>query len=1315
MEKTDNPSSNSLRQRAEEIQKSRFPITSVPQNQAETLKLIRKLQLNQIELELQYEELLRAKELEIQHECEEKNSYLFANNPQPMWIYDLETLAFLEVNNAAIHHYNYTREEFLSMTLKDIRPKEDIEKLLKDVELTRKLYNPAGEWRHLKKDGKIIHVEIISHQITYNGRKARHVMINDITERKLAEEAFHKSEERSRHALNHMLEGCQIIGFDWKYIYLNHSAEIHNRRPNEELIGKRYMDVWPGIEETEVFKLIKQTLEKRVSHHLDNKFVFPNGSTGWFDLSIQPVPEGVFILSIDISERKIAENALRESEEKYRLISDNSDDWIYWLSPDGKLNYVSPACERVTGYSPEEFANNPELNHEIVFVSDKERVRQHAMQIKQEDIPHNMEFRIVTKSGEIRWISHTCSPIFSNDGVYKGRRGTNQNITEQRLTEERLRESELRFRKIYEDGPFGMALVNSDFRFIMANVRYCEMLGFEEKELQKLTFKEITTPEDIIVDLPNIKKLIAGEIPVYKTEKRYIRKDGQIIWGSLTVAANYDDNGQFLYNVAILEDITRRKNAEEKIKHLNERISTATRASQVGIWDWDVVNDQLDWDDQMYILYGIKSTGPKAYESWLNGLHPDERKSIDDIIQQAIRGEKEYDTEFRVVWPDGSVHWLKAAGQVFFDENGIPVRMIGVNFDITERKKAEQELRISEERYRNIYESAVIGIYRTSPDGKILMANSTLIKLLGFKSFEELAQRNLEEEGFENEKQRYKFRKNIEKNGSVIGLESVWKRKDGRSVVVNENAKAFYDNSGKVIYYEGTIEDITERKKMERTLRESEEKFRKAFLTNPDSITINRLEDGMYVSVNNGFTQIFGYSEDEILGKLSLEIKMWQNPNERKRFVKELETNRVVENFETKLCAKDGKIIDSLVSAAIMKFDGVPHILSTTRDITERKRAEVILRESEERYRSIFENSSVAILLTSPDGDILSANEFACNMFDRSEEELCKVGRASIVDSADPRLPLLLEERKRTGSVKGELTFIKKDGTRFPCEISSVIFKDMDGNERTSMVIRDMTLQKQAEEEIKNFNLMLEQRISERTAQLEAANKELEAFSYSVSHDLRAPLRHINGFVDLLTEKYQEILPEKGQHYLNVIVDSSRQMGTLIDDLLQFSRTGRQEMQQTNLDMNVVIREVMKLIANDIYDRKIEWNLAVLPILKGDHALIRVVWYNLLNNAVKFTKGKNPAIIEIGYHEEGSEYTFFVRDNGAGFDMKYAHKLFGVFQRLHPKQDFEGTGIGLANVRRIILRHGGRTWAESEVNQGATFYFALPKNKEGEK
>lgn len=1275
-------------------------------------------------------------------------------------------------------------------------------------------------------------------------------LISEITMQKLEQmelnEAVIKNEERLRGVLDNLLEGCQIIGFDWKYTYLNRTAEIHNRRSNNELLGNRYMDMWPGIEQTDIFRIIKKTLEERVPHQLENEFIFPDGTSGWFDLSIQPVPEGVFILSIDITERKEAEKALRKSEEKYRLIADNSDDWIYWIMPDGNLKYISPACERVTGYSVEELTNNPHLNNEIIHPEDRNKIEQHTKDIKDEDRQHVVEFRIITKTGEIRWISHSCSSIISPNGEYMGRHSTNRNITERKLAEERQHESELKFRKIYEDGPLGMALVDRDLRFMMVNTRFCEMVGFEEQELQKLTFKDISFPEDLAADLPNIQKLKQCEISVYKTEKRYIRKDGQTIWGSLTVSSNFDDNGQFLYNVATLEDISRRKFAETEIKHLNERISTATRVSQVGIWDWDIKNDILEWDDQMYKLYGIKKEVlSKAYEAWLQGVHPDDREYSDLVTQQAIRNEKAYNTEFRVVWPDKSVHWIKASGQVFFDENHAPVRMVGVNFDITERKQAEEELKISEERYRNIFESAVIGIYRTTPEGKILMANSTLIKLLKFDSFEDLATRNLENEGFESKKLRNEFRTRIEKDG-VINIESTWMTKDGQPVIVNENAKVFYDNNGKVIYYEGTIEDITERKKIERDLLESEAKFRNAFQTNPDSITINQLETGIYQSVNIGFTQVFGYTAQEVIGKSSLEINMWYDPEDRKDFVARLKKDGSVENFEAKLYTKDKKLKDTLVSATILEFEGIPCILSTTKDITElknteealryneallrevgriaqvggweldpeagvsswteevarihdldpktkasvalslssysddsrpiiekavqdainhakpydlelqivthlgnlkwirtighpvvengkvvkvrgsfqditqRKLYEQALRESEEKFRVLMESIPLPVTLVNKEGEIVFRNDRFLQVMGYTYEEVPSVKewwlkaypdedyRQWVIETWNSAIETAT--KTNTDILAEEYRITCKDGVERIIIVSGIIIDD-----NLLITFIDITDRKKAEEEIRLLNETLEQRVEERTIQLKEANQELEAFSYSVSHDLRAPLRHINGFVDLLTENYADSIPEKGLHYLDVIVNASRHMGTLIDDLLQFSRTGRQEMQQTNLDMNMVLKEVINLLKPEIKERKIDWHLEQLPAVTGDHSLLRMVLYNLVSNAAKFTKAKETAIIQVGCMDANREYTFFVRDNGAGFDMRYAHKLFGVFQRLHTTKEFEGTGIGLANVRRIILRHGGRVWAESQLHEGATFYFTLPKHKETEK
>jgi light-regulated signal transduction histidine kinase (bacteriophytochrome) len=225
------------------------------------------------------------------------------------------------------------------------------------------------------------------------------------------------------------------------------------------------------------------------------------------------------------------------------------------------------------------------------------------------------------------------------------------------------------------------------------------------------------------------------------------------------------------------------------------------------------------------------------------------------------------------------------------------------------------------------------------------------------------------------------------------------------------------------------------------------------------------------------------------------------------------------------------------------------------------------------------------------------------------------------------------------------------------------------------------------------------------------ANKELEAFSYSVSHDLRAPLRYISGYVDLLLSRFYETLPNKARHYLDNIAESAHQMDTLINDLLEFSRTSRQEMRLSDLDMNKIVEDVLVPIKQSALKRNIDWNISTLPHVYGDLAMLRLVWTNLLSNAIKFTNTREKTIIKIDVVDANESFIFTVTDNGVGFDMQYAAKLFGVFQRLHPIDKFEGTGIGLANVRRIIAKHGGNTWAEAELDKGATFYFSLPKNK----
>ncbi|NWF62571.1 MAG: PAS domain S-box protein [Fischerella sp.] len=268
----------------------------------------------------------------------------------------------------------------------------------------------------------------------------------------------------------------------------------------------------------------------------------------------------------------------------------------------------------------------------------------------------------------------------------------------------------------------------------------------------------------------------------------------------------------------------------------------------------------------------------------------------------------------------------------------------------------------------------------------------------------------------------------------------------------------------------------------------------------------------------------------------------------------------------------------------------------------------------------------------------------------------------------------------------------------------------LDGETFIDGLLDDITDRKQAEAEIRQFNQTLERRVQERTAQLEAINRKLEAFAYSVSHDLRSPIRQIDGFVNLLKEHLEAITSdETSLYYLKAILELTSQAGKMIDDLLVYSPTGRTEMHYSTVDMNRLVWEVKLQIDMVIPDQRIIWYILQLPHVWGDRSLLRLVWQNLIENAVKFTRPCQQPVITIGSIDSEQETVFFMRDNGVGFDMQYANRLFTIFQRLHSQTQFEGTGLGLANVQRIIYRHGGRVWAEGAINNGATIYFTLPK------
>jgi PAS domain S-box-containing protein len=386
-------------------------------------------------------------------------------------------------------------------------------------------------------------------------------------------------------------------------------------------------------------------------------------------------------------------------------------------------------------------------------------------------------------------------------------------------------------------------------------------------------------------------------------------------------------------------------------------------------------------------------------------------------------------------------------------------------------------------------------------------------------------------------------------------------------------------------------------------------------------------------------------------------------------------------------------------------------MVGTVHDITERKQAEEALRKSEARFRSTLDNMMEGCQIIGFDWRYLYINQVAADHGRRSRADL--LGRsmmeaypgleqtrlyAGLRQCMEDRLPTQMENE-----------FVYPDGERawFQLGIQPV-------PEGVFILSLDITQRKKAEEAIGKLNEELEHRVAQRTSELEAANKELEAFTYSVSHDLRAPLRHIDGFSRLLLDEYSAQLPEEARRYLTRVREGTLRMGQLVDDLLNLTRVGRQELRVQLTGLNSLLAEVRSGLQAETEGREIEWKVGSLPFVECDPALMKQVLANLLANAAKFTRPRSPAVIEVGTLAGNGGPTVFVRDNGVGFSMKYADKLFGVFQRLHRAEDFPGTGVGLATVRRIIHKHGGRIWAESELNKGATFYFTLGHPEGGE-
>jgi PAS domain S-box-containing protein len=812
----------------------------------------------------------------------------------------------------------------------------------------------------------------------------------------------------------------------------------------------------------------------------------------------------------------------------------------------------------------------------------------------------------------------------------------------------------------------------------------------------------------------------------FTVEHRQRHEDGSWRWiDARAMVVERDAAGNAVRIIGTDTDVTVRKTAERARRDAEERWQFALEGAGDGVWDWHLPSGRVfysrRWSEMLGYTEDEIEPSPRA---WDVRVHPEDRAEVLQRLNACLAGETPYfESEYRIRRRDGTWCWVRARGKVVSrDAAGTAIRIIGTNADLTARREAEMALREAESRWQFALESAGQGVWDWDIDTGRVYRSPRHLEAIGYAPGELPDTHEA-------------WTALIHPDDAASAIASLYRHlsgttpehaaryrlhhREGHWVWCEARARVVQrDRDGRPLRVIGAIRDVSaehaaaaERERLIAERAEIEGLLKLALDRAPVGVLMNDL-DGRITYWNETCERIFGYTAAEAIGRNSLELFV---PPDARTYVEgimeRLRSGDVNAHGLNDAIHKDGRrVVTEWRNTPLTDPQGrVTSLLSMAIDITERTHAEEAIRDSEARYRGLLE--------VAPDG-VVVLHEGRIQYANETMARIARVARPSDLVGCEflplfaeaERAPLAARFERLAGEIgpgsSGEYRMVAPDGALTEVDMRTASYR-WKNEVYLQAVVRDNTARKLIHRRVLQINVELERRVAARTAELQAAVGELESFSYSVAHDLRAPLRAIDGHARILAEDLGEMVCPAGvDRSVSRIRANIARMSDLIDDLLAYARVGRRELAVGEVDLAEVVRDVVEEV-HGAYPLT-AFDVGVLPRVEGDATLLRQVFTNLIVNACKFSAKHASPEVRIGSGAGDAEHVCYVRDNGVGFSMEYAHKLFGMFQRLHAPNEFEGTGVGLAIVQRAVQRHGGRVWAESEPDRGATFHVALP-------